>query len=360
MAPVPPPVSYYTSSDPPRPVPPPNSHRRHQSVSSSSTGSARTDTTSIKPSRVAQLRNLFSRRRDSANSSSTVPEIQIEPPSRPESAETVAATTAGPQFRDLPPVSGAQVADPVVHRRQHPGTPVGRPPSRTGFMYGAPQPQQQQGGGNAGYMPPPPVPQTPGTAIGHGLPNGMSFGDPPPVDPAGLPRSGSAADYFFGQHHAPGPSQGRTRGRGHRREPSDGTITDPNAYYDPETDPEYDDTDDTYGQSETPRAVAGGRNGSVYAGGGGEPMGYQRPPSRSAGGAGGHGGYDHNTPASAAAMAATRRAEASGAGGRGPRTRKVSVAGSGSGHTGTRSSTSRTPLGNTPFVRSSGLYVDEE
>lgn len=199
----------------------------------------------------------------------------------------------------------------------------------------------------------------------------MSFGDPPPaVDPAGLPQSGSAADYFFSEHHAPVPSQ--PKGRRHRRAPSDGTITDPNAYYDPETDPEYeDDTDDGFGRPTTPRASERGVYGYAGSAGGSpaDPYANQRSPSRSASRSGRAvgGGYEYDIPPSAAAMDASRRgAEASVAGSRGSRARKVSVVGRErdrdmNRHSAMRSSTStsRTPHGNTPFVRPGGLDDDD-
>lgn len=389
MAPVPPPmnVAYYTSSEPPRPVPPPNptqnGHRRRQSISSSSSTSQHADNTSIKPSHVSRLRNLFRRRPDSlsSSSSSTVPTIQIEPPSRPESVETMAATTGGPIFRDLPP-------DPVTQRAQHFATPTGRPPSRTGFMYGPAQSQTQiqpypqpvapvphrmdHARGEAGFIPQHSGAQTPGAAYEQRT-SGMSFGNPPPpviggADVAGLPRPGSAADYFSGVHHVPpsgGATQGGRPGR-HRRGESDGTITDPNAYYDPETDPDWEEEE--FGRPETPKANV--RTGFAYApsggsGGAGRAGEYGGRPASRGPGRGAEMAYEYVPPTSAAAMAAARRAEDSrsgvaGVGGRNARVRKESTADRSSGHVRSSTSTSRTPLGNTPFVRSSGLYADEE
>ncbi|EJC98553.1 uncharacterized protein FOMMEDRAFT_148994 [Fomitiporia mediterranea MF3/22] len=296
-------------------------NRRPTSVSSSSTtSSARTETTGFPvPSRVARLqRQSLGERKWSAESGSSVPGITIEPPSRPESVDTVhtGMTRHSHLLPDGMPVMHAdQTSSPGwgvqqphqphhahshshSHSHHQPQMQPQRPPSRTGFMYGPPpSPGNNTTGGGPSHpsmsFGSPTSPGMSGPPIDFGAPPppgmqpfpGMGMGGHmPPVTPVTSPEHertgpGSAADYFAGDHHRGGSggrqSLGRRQAR-HRREPAGMGMGagmesveelvhargmgmgDLNAFHDPGTDPSLDEEEEVFGtrreRSITPRA----------------------------------------------------------------------------------------------------------
>lgn len=264
-------------------------------------------------------------------------------------------------------------------QQQLPGRnhPPARPTSRTGFSYGGMSagspaasvaaPQGPLGPPGMTPMPgaPPamPIPSaglaTPGpeniipmpTYVDASLPRRSSSKTPIPQQQAhrrassdipGIPRPGSAADYFGGMHHVQRQGHGNGYGQGHRRAPAG----DANAFYDPDTDPEHAST--ASGGSTGPPLRS--RRGSVsFANMGIQPapinnIGGMRPQSRASVDSVGLGG-------SAASLA--RR---SAAGSR-PQTQYSNNMGAASASAGRPSRpASRMSSGHTPFHRSSALY----
>lgn len=362
-------------------------------------------------------------------------DITIQPPSRPESTDTVATGITLPSH--LTPFGNPDLEledDDDIPSPAWGATPQmepQRPPSRTGFMYGPQSPTGRSAG-----------PPTPGVSAAMGFghpPPAVNFGAPPPgyqrppssassrprhMSMSEAPqRPGSAADYFSGDHHRGKHRSGREHGHGHehghRREAAGMgasmetlTMLDPNSFHDPDTDPSLLDEDE-FGRegAATPRVDAGGygfddrrhsdmgtpEHGRIDRRGNETPTSSHksagfipprppsrsigagfappRPPSRSSAQTYDEGGFESPRrvplPASAPTSAYPSRAGSAapsrdgGSGGGGGRSRKVSLLsggisgrkGDGGGGGGSRS-TSRNAFGNTPFVRSNGLYDD--
>ncbi|KAI5120567.1 hypothetical protein M0805_002517 [Coniferiporia weirii] len=387
-------------------VRPPSSARfarpRVTSVSSSSTTSSpgiQSDAGSFpRPSRVAQLRD----RGRGYSSESSVPGIIIEPPSRPESTDTIATVATLPAH--LSPFN----PQPVMFSPEQPTAPVysvhppnsrhsahDRPASRTGFRYG---PSASPHSENIGLASPSgsigsgtrhvsalvpgggyplqhfaPGAVTPGVPMGDYAPPGSFHDGSYPTDPrygttgggppsrsmsktptanrrgadsiSGLPaRPGSAADYFNADHHR--SQQPRSH---HRRAHSDAVSnTDTNAFHDPDTDP------DLNGSQDSPQATsrrgaypyddgrsAGGRSGAGHS-----------VTSRGAG-FGDFGGLASPTSQAQSTTSAARRAPL-------PSSRTGStVYREGAAASERSRPASRMSFGHTPFVRTTnGLYDD--
>ncbi|THH06828.1 hypothetical protein EW145_g3812 [Phellinidium pouzarii] len=274
---------------------------RGASVTSSSTTSSSSVLTETapfpRPSRVAQLRHTGRRW---SSESSTIPGIIIEPPSRPESIETVGTVTTVPanlspyhepmtMFSETSPTLPAQ--PPPSNHYVH-----DRPTSRTGFRYGSSTSPRSEnielespGGSSSssihhaygsamggGPLPlrfgptgavSPGISETPGLSgfaphhpdlnrsqqvDGHhpsGFSNGWADSAHPSRSMSKTPNanrrsggppihSGSAADYFNADHHSNYEPHSRHRGT-HSEAVSN---TDTNAFHDPDTDPEFEES----------------------------------------------------------------------------------------------------------------------
>ncbi|KAL5536177.1 hypothetical protein ACEPAF_4282 [Sanghuangporus sanghuang] len=367
---------------------------RPASTSSTSTSSPRAFPT---PSSIARLQRLpIGDRKWSAESSSSIPGITIEPPSRPESIDSIATgvtlpshmspfvdsdtplPTQGPAHVQTAGRGGAPIqGPPQQHSHAHGLAHPQRPSSRTGFMYGsmspttsgtirgssAPGPGMRNFGG-------PSSPQTTPTLNNSGAPGIVNQPFMPPS------RPGSAADYFTGDHRRNRNMNGHGHGygRGHRREPAGISVDnlgaapiDPNAFRDPGTDSD----DEAEFRAPTPRATAGPPDMTPFAFG--EPRGpppgtpgtgsLHRRSGTPASMTGSSGGFIPPRPPSSASEGfpgigsfATGASNGRGAT-RGGRNRKTSLMSGGANGPNGRPA-SRTAFGNTPFMRSSGLYDD--
>lgn len=253
-------------------------------------------------------------------------------------------------------------------------------------MYGPPNT-------NAGDRRAPSVPPEMGM-ISPPTPPDFDFSVPPPGVP--MPPTPHATDYFSGDHHGRMREHGHKHGHGHghghghRREPAamnasnesfgnvggsgfGGRVIDPNAFYDPASDPSLEDDRDEFGRDRapTPRASAGpymfddhragvGGSGSVHGserGSLGRRSGTPGPGS----GPGAGGGFVPPRPPSRSAVGFDEFGPGSGPGPAFDSPRRGSIPStSGSGKKGRsrKTSASRTAFGNTPYVRSNGLYED--
>ncbi|KAL5494545.1 hypothetical protein ACEPAI_6 [Sanghuangporus weigelae] len=366
-------------------------HRaRPVSTSSSSTSSPRAFPT---PSSIARLQRLpIGNRKGSAESSSSIPGITIEPPSRPESIDSIATGVTLPShmspFVDsdtpLPNQGPAPVQTPgwggiptqelpQQHPHAHGSAHPQRSSSRTGFMYGPVSPTM--GGTIRGSSAPTPgmgnfggpsSPQMTPTLNNTGAPRSVNQSFMPPS------RPGSAADYFTGDHHRNRNMNGHGHGygRGHKREPAIISVDnlgaapiDPNAFRDPGTDSD----DEAEFRAPTPRANA--MTPFAFSEPRGPPPGTPGTGSlhhRSgtpASMANSSGGFIPPRPPSSASEGfpgadSVALGARNGRGAvRGGRSRKTSLMSGGANGPNGRPA-SRTAFGNTPFMRSSGLYAD--